>query len=372
MIDLTKALPVPPLDECTALPVKAGDVVIAAPGFEERSRAVFKLLRPTNAARAILLDYRPANPANDVSGYAAALLQLGLLITDEDMLQYSRFTPDDFPLRLRTRLVEVHARSVLVDISSMSRLAIMLVLQVCADLRLRVRVHYAEAATYGPSYDDFMQQKTAGVVRPRLDIYTGVHGCVRVASLSSVAMQGQPTAAIVFMSFDERLTQSLLNTVYPSRLLMINGRPPELRWREIATAWIHEQLRSEWQEDNPAQRVDSDDLPTRVTSTLDYTETFYTLLALYWELHVHHRILLAPTGSKMQTVACYLVKALHRDIHIEYPTPEAFVDQQARSEKDKFLYSEGVGKSWSIDFGELSLLIASTAAAEKRVVLGFV
>ena len=52
----------------------------------------------------------------------------------------------------------------------------------------------------------------------------------------------------MFMSFNESLTQALLDCVFPSRLFLINGRPPVHIWRETATAWIHETLRSEWRE----------------------------------------------------------------------------------------------------------------------------
>ena len=83
------------------------------------------------------------------------------------------------------------------------------------------------------------------VHQPSLQIFSGIHGVVRVDSLASVAMQGQPTAALVFMSFNDALTQSLLNTVYPTRLFLINGKPPVHSWRENAMAWIHDHVRRE-------------------------------------------------------------------------------------------------------------------------------
>jgi hypothetical protein len=166
-------------------------------------------------------------------------------------------------------------------------------------------------------------------------------------------MQGQPNAAIAFMSFNELLTQVLINSVNPGRLLLINGRPPHLRWREGATAWIHEQLRSEWpDDDNPLV----DGLPARSTSTLDYRETVGVLLDLYWRLATDHRIIIAPTGSKMQAVACYVVHAVHPDVQVEYPTPEGFLD----------LYSSGVGRSWSVCFGKIGQAVRDWTLEERR------
>jgi hypothetical protein len=222
-----------------------------------------------------------------------------------------------------------------------------------------VRVLYSEADTYGPSLEEFEKAKSENKIhQPTLQIFTGVHGVVRVDSLASVAMQGQPTAAIVFMSFNDALTQVLLNTVYPSRLFLINGRPPIHEWREEATAWIHDQVRREWEDDNPLRSPSPDGpaLPARVVSTLDYKETVALLLDLYWQLSVNHRILLAPAGSKLQSVGCYLVKALHPDIHIEYPSPEGFLEP----------YSTGIGSRWLLDLGQLSVRIAEISCAERR------
>ena len=181
---------------------------------------------------------------------------------------------------------------------------------------------------------------------------------VRVDSLASVAMQGQPTAAIVFMSFNDALTQLLLNTVYPSRLFLINGSPPVHSWREAATAWVHEQVRKEWEDDNPVGLAEGSALamPLRVASTLDYRDSMHLLLDLYWQLSATHRVLLAPSGSKMQTVACYLMKALHPDIHIEYPSPESFMPE----------YSTGTGSRWLVDIGKFSSRLASITRAEQQ------
>jgi hypothetical protein len=248
---------------------------------------------------------------------------------------------------------------VVVDISSMSKLAIMLVLHVCRTLDLEVRILYAEAQSYAPSKEEFDNAREKREIhRPTLQVFTGIYGVVRVDSLASVAMQGQPTAALVFMSFNDALTQVLLNTVYPSRLFLINGCPPEHQWREAATAWIHDQVRREWEEDNPVDPGLGKDmpLPKRVASTLDYRETVSLLLQLYWDLSAKHRILLAPAGSKMQAVGCYLVKALHPDIHVEYPSPEGFSQE----------YSSGIGARWLLDLGCFSERVSAIANAERR------
>jgi hypothetical protein len=273
--------------------------------------------------------------------------------------EYDRFNPESFPQRLQMTLKELDIQRVMIDISAMSKLAILLSLDACKEMNCDVRLFYAEAESYGPSRASFEEaKKKKDLHQPSIQVYTGIKGVIRVTCLSSVSMQGQPTAAIAFMSFNELLTQALLDVAYPSRLFLVNGKPPDLTWREEATAWIHEQLRQEWPErDNPIiQAGKSKGLPKRTTSTLDYRETVKVLLDLYWSLAVDHRILLAPTGSKLQTVGCFIAKALHPDIHIEYPTPNGFLD----------LYSEGIGKKWVAEFGRLGDRIEALRREERR------
>jgi hypothetical protein len=50
------------------------------------------------------------------------------------------------------------------------------------------------------------------------------------------------------------------------------------------------------------------------------------------------------------------VKALHPDIHIEYPSPEGFLPY----------YSSGVGARWLLDLGQLSERLSAISDAERR------
>lgn len=352
----------PPLQSYNLLSLASGDVVIHAPGFEDRTMAIVDSVMSTGGARAILFDYLPSHTENRLRDVRDALAATGVEVGDEDILQYDRFEPGDFEARLQGRILLHGARRAIVDISSMSKLAIMLVLNVCRHLDLEACVLYTEAQSYAPSKEEFdSARERKGIPRPTLQVFTGVHGVVRVDSLASVAMQGQPTAALVFMSFNNALTQVLLNTVYPSRLFLINGRPPFHQWREAATAWIHDQVRREWEEDNPVNPGIGHDvpLPKRIASTLDYRQTVSLLLQLYWDLSAKHRILLAPAGSKMQAVGCYLVKALHPDIHVEYPSPEGFSRE----------YSSGIGARWLLNLGCFSERLSAIANAERRAYL---
>ena len=333
-----------------------GDVLILAPGFEDRSLAVCSAICVAKGTCAILLDYRPENPENRMGEVREALEKAGLKKDRHSLVTYDRFDPGDFEGRLMNEVARLCSGRALVDISAMSKLAIMLILRTLSKRDVPISILYAEAEIYGPNELEFNAAREQGEIhRPSLQIYTGIHGVVRVDSLASVAMQGQPTAALVFMSFNDTLTQALVNTVYPARLLLINGRPPVHSWREKATAWIHDRVRMEWADDNPLS-ADGSGLPARSASTLDYRETVILLLELYWRLSASHRILLAPAGSKLQAVACYMVKALHPDIHIEYPSPEGFLR----------VYSRGIGRLWRLDLDRFNQLIGRISDIESK------
>jgi hypothetical protein len=352
----------PSLETYDRIHLGVQDVLIHAPGFEDRTMAIASGVLVTPETHLLLLDYRPYNADNRLQGVRNAFLAQGLKDENIAVFEYDRFDPNDHEARLLSYLAKIRAQRVTLDVSTMSKLAILLSLSACRELNLETTILYAEAEVYGPSREEFEEARNNREIhRPTIQIFTGVHGVVRATSLASVAMQGQPTAALVFMSFNDALTQILLNTVYPSRLFLINGRPPVHSWREQATAWIHDQVRREWPEDNPVTSQSGAGVlvPQRAVSTLDYRETVALLIELYWHLSPTHRVLLAPAGSKMQAVGCFLVKALHPDIHIEYPSPEGFLPQ----------YSSGIARRWMLRLGAITGLLAAVAQEERRTFL---
>jgi hypothetical protein len=335
-------------------PLPPGAVVVTAAGFEERALAAARDLPGIERSTVVIVRYSHHEPSNRLSEMLAILGDRGVPSSRIPRVSYDRLAPDEYPPALTTALSEASPAAVYVDASAMSKLALMLTLDVCRELDLDTIVRYTEAREYGPSLAEYTAaRESSHLARPTYRFFAGVQEVLRVKSLSSVAMQGQPSAAIVFMSFNELLTQALIDTVCPSRLFLVNGIPPVLRWREEATAWIHDELRREWPaEDNP---VDARGLPVRATSTRDYRDTVGCLLNLYWRLTSTYRILLAPTGAKMQAVGAALVRFMHPDIHVEYPVPHG----------DLNLHGIGVGPSWQISFGRLGAACRRWAAEDR-------
>lgn len=329
----------PQLTPVTALDLRPGEVFVCAGGFEGRCLKFPQILQPCKQPRstAVLLQYFPHNERNRFEQIASVLRDKGCQVA---AMPYDRHAPGTFDTSFSDTLTRVEASGVCLDISGMSRLAIMIIVDVVRELNLPLRVVYVEALDYAPSLKEFQEAKASGQQHiPTSFIHTGVYDVVRIPRLSSIRMQNHATLLIAFDSFNEALCQALVNVISPSRFILINGRPPreKLRWREKATAYVHERLREEWS-------VENDNDPIKVTSTLKYKETHDVLVELYWRFSATHRIILAPTGSKMQTLGSYLLRAVHDDVHVEYPTVEGFFAEK---------YSRGIRETWELDFGKM-------------------
>jgi hypothetical protein len=84
---------------------------------------------------------------------------------------------------------------------------------------------------------------------------------------------------------------------------------------------------------------------TLATSTLDYRETLDYLLRLYGTHSERERLLISPTGSKMQTIAVGIFRAFMDDVQIVYPTPKEF----------RSPYTEGIGQIYLLALDEFSV-----------------
>jgi len=328
----------------SAFRLRSGEAFLAAGGFEERATRFSEMLAASDdsGGRAVIIDYLPHDDHNKLDEICSELRRKGYVVHP---LVYDRHSPAGFDVRLEAVLSNAKAEALCIDVSGLSRLAIMLVLDVARDLNLPLRILYSEAKSYAPTYEEFSEARNKQEQHlPTSFIDTGFYDVLRVERLSSTRMQNHATLLIAFDSFNEALCQALVNVINPARFILINGRPPrdELRWREEATAYVHHRLRDEW-------AGDGDNDPVKTTSTLHYEQTQALLTELYWSFSGSHRIILAPTGSKMQTVGAYLLRAVHDDVHIEYPTVAGFF-------ADK--YSKGVRETWELDFGKMGDFVA--------------
>lgn len=335
-----------PKIECLTTPIflKRDDLFVFAAGFEERSIFFPSNIVAEPGTHSIVLNYTPFEPRNQIS-LALELVERSGASTE--IIEYNRLDAGEAWLRILGAFKKNSntRRRIIFDISGVSKLGILLALEAARQCNFEVVVIYAEAAEYRPSYDEYVKARQSGnILQPSLQVYSGVETVLCAPVLSSVAMQGQPVCLVSFMSFNENFTQTLLNRLNPSRLVLINGRPPIHTWREEATEWIHDRLLKEWCVDGG----ESGSCPATIaTSTLHYEETVRALSRIYWDTFVALRMVVAPNGSKMQSIGTYIVKAIHADIHIEYPVARGYLDD----------YSYGIGSLWKLELGDLCGLI---------------
>ena len=129
-------------------------------------------------------------------------------------------------------------------------------------------------------------------------------------------MFGEAIRLVTFPSFDPSQLTNLVEELQPTYADLIHGVPPDCsnRWRKLAIQYLNGGTLAELQ-----GKTDHE------ASTLDYREPLKILLHIYAKRSMFDRIVVAPTGSKMQAVAVGLVRAALRDVQIVYPTPKTYV-----------------------------------------------
>lgn len=307
--------------------------LIFAAGFEARSTALLDILTQKIFHRILLISYVSPQKKDLTNIFALCNARCGLC---PEVIEYDRSEPAIFELYLNEHYKDIIKLSdeIVVDISVMSKLMIMILINSLKSFSRTLRIIYAEPEDYAPSEEDFNLKKKDAVIAS-IAPTTGVMDVVRTPYLTSLTMQRSPTCLIAFTSFNEQLVRALLYSTSPSRVILIGCEPPLHKWRGPACQQIHSEIIKEFCIDN---QMGDDGLLKRKVSTLYYVETFNLLEELYNSFGVNYRIFLAPTGSKMQAVGCALAKIKFSDIHIEYPIPESFVIEGYSSSKIKNLH----------------------------------
>ena len=137
---------------------------------------------------------------------------------------------------------------------------------------------------------------------------------------------------VAFPSFDRSHLANLIQELQPTYTDLIHGIPPS-----ETNAWRTEAVRN-------LNRPVLDSLrrnTNHCASTLDYTKTLRILLGIYKNRSMFDKIVVAPTGSKMQAVAVALFRAALYDVQIVYPTPQTFTAPEE--------YTGGVRRMYALD-----------------------
>lgn len=333
------SLPKPLLQLTDQFSLDSKDCLVMCVGFEERAVAVLRnVVAASSDFRVLIIHYLPFIPENRLNEIEDLCHRAKLHMSE---VTYDRQNPAGFGTTLMKKIAGVRGR-IFLDISGMSRL---LIVQILAALACRMGglkdciIAYSEAAEYPPSTAEVeraLRQADEDPIYTILLLSSGVFDVTIVPELSPTSIGGSQTRLVSFPTFSADQLTALINELGPSRLTLIHGIPPrpQNKWRTDAIKKINRVN---------SIRILQEEL---YTSTLDYRETLSVLLDLYSQYSERERLLISPTGSKMQAVAVGLFRAFINDVLIVYPTPIEFCSPTN--------YTKGVIQLYSLPLHDFS------------------
>jgi len=307
----------PPLHPLDPLQLPRIECLVICAGFEDRATALLTELLSAGVTPSVtvLIEYEPYIPQNRTAEIRDVLSQAGATVIP---VKYARSDRANAGYDI-ANIIQARGRPALIDVSGMSRLLIVQVLTALGASQngfQDISLCYAEAMEYPPAQDQVDRELEKGkeeFSRAQMFISSGVYDLAIVPELSSPALLGQPLRSIVFPSFNPYQLAALSSEIQPTRFSILHGIPPdpENRWRTRFIAALN-------------QIGAIRDKEEHEVSTLDYRETLTVLAEIYQKNGHLERLVLSPTGSKMQTVAVGLFRAFMSDIQIVYPTPLSY------------------------------------------------
>lgn len=306
----------PELQKVEVPSIGKNDFLLVCAGFEDRAVETVRRYceRRETSFSFGLISYLPEQPHNKTEELRAIAREAGLNVTE---FVYDRENPPD--MREKIQNSSQAFDRVFIDISGMSRLLIVQALvALIGSVSQSVSILYGEAKKYLPSKDEFDQDNQDGNPAPTPSyLSSGIFEIAATPELSSVSMLGEAIRLIAFPSFDPSQLTNLIQELQPTYAEFIHGVPPDPnnKWRTQAIRLLNGRTLKELQgkEEHEA-------------STLDYRETLKILLRVYAQRSMFDRLVVAPTGSKMQAVAVGLLRAVLHDVQIVYPTPQVFTE----------------------------------------------
>jgi len=293
-------------------------LLILAEGFEERSLS-FITSSNTEFTNIVICKYFPEKKSkyNNLRSIISQFYAQSKICE----LIYNRYEPFDFETSFLEYINNInYFDDIVIDISVMSKYLIMQIICMLSGYTGNIKVIYTEPVLHAPLKDEYEKNKVSQINATILPSY-GVHNVIRTPLLTSTVMQKSPILLITFLSFNEELIKALLSEFNPMHLFLINSVSKNNLWKNDALLQLHNKIRMEYLNDNP---LDTNNKLKRMVSTIDYRETFELIASLYRDYCINYRIVVSPTGTKMQALGCALIKLCCPDIHIEYPIPESF------------------------------------------------
>lgn len=312
---------------------------VGAIGFEDRALATLDFLKHarTDVRKAFLVRYDP--PSRDNKDKAMTDLAESVCNDKPNFLTFNRFLESSW-LSLEQRWAEIEGSgsNIVVDISGMSKFLILSALWAARKSANRIFLTYFQPKIYHPTEGEFRTRIASRPIQPGPFIIKGVSNVLTTPWMSSVSFDERPVLLVGFPNFDSDLLSEAVDELAPKSIFLIepgedapgwwrgafkelnNGiyQSPAFLSREIGTAKIH-----------------------------DYHDGLTLLENIYQAHNLRYRIVVAPTGSKLQALACFFFKVIHSDVELVYPSPMGYDPDSA----------DGVGPGLVIELGNYAALV---------------
>ena len=310
---------------------------IGSAGFEDRCFSFLgRLISSDKKIKTVIgIEYRPFNPKNRKKDFEKLGVKAALQ-NKVEWLIYDRFNPEKFYHtfgRIKTLIYDTP--NVIIEISGMSKFLIVVLLDILKDFKGNVIVIYSEAEIYHPTHEEFESKKEEMPDITPTFLTRDVYKIALTTSLSSIAMQSSPLLMIAFPTFNDKELMALLNELTPQYLIEFEGVPhkEDNRWRLEAVRWINSNIDKDF-------ILKIDEIIHEALSTFDYVGTVTALDKICMQYRYTHKCVIAPTGSKLQTLGVFIFKQLHPEVQVVYPVTKEFAEE----------YTDGCRNIWSITF----------------------
>jgi hypothetical protein len=315
-------------------------IYIGTAGFEDRCFAFLKECSKNDLKfhKVVGIKYEPFDEKNKVDEFE----KIAIKLSNKSRLEwvtYNRHNPEEFSNSIEKlkKLISL-AENIVIDISGMSKFLIVTLLYGLRDYPGNIYIIYCEAKIYFPQKEEYESIKEKPPEETPSFLTTNVYKIVTTTELSSISMQGYPLLIIAFPTFNYKEMYALLNEITPQYLFKIEGIPREKhnQWRLEAIRWINKKIYSDFV---PKIRIDE-----KESSTFDYIRTIEVLNDIYAQYKYTHKCIIAPTGSKLQTLGVLFFKQMYPEIQLVYPVTAKFSKE----------YTQGCMNIWYIEFKNFS------------------
>jgi hypothetical protein len=338
--------------DVSALTEKLDGIVLAA-GFEDRAYAALERGRFRPDAHCILIRF-----VNSITGNRTVFrryLEIARTRFSEEFIHIVELH-HDHPARLEPDLTHQLSRlprairHLGLDLSGLPAYASCMALKTLRAQRAEnpLTVIYTAALQYNPSrveYDELIASSGDEIELLPHAMALEMDQNLQLDSFSGYRSQNAKTCLAILAGFEAHRANGVVEDTNPALLLLLYGKPgdPSLDWRLDLSRRLHRKFER-------GRRA-----ATETVSTLQFEETVDVLERYYNYLIDDYDVVLAPIGSKMQTLAAYLFWERYGETQLMFPTPIGY--DPARS-------PQGAGITYAVTLEPKSLLFRNSWRAQ--------